>query len=147
MIPSGDVYAQSYLLGCLKGCLLWPACSLDKTQPFALLHFKFQGQTCLLFCVSLDFLLLHFNPLWWKIIFFLVLVLESVVGLHRTGQFQLFWHKWLGHRLGLFWCWMVCLRNEPRSFYHFWGCTQVLHFRLLLIMRASPFLLSGSCPQ
>ena len=25
---------------------------------------------------------------------------------------------------------MVCLRNEQRSFCHFWDCTQVLHFRL-----------------
>ena len=25
---------------------------------------------------------------------------------------------------------MACLGNEPRSFFHFWGCTQVLHFRL-----------------
>ena len=34
------------------------------------------------------------------------------------------------HRLELLWCWMTCLGNEPRSFCHFWGCTQVLHFRL-----------------
>ena len=33
---------------------------------FALLHFVLQGQTCLLLQVSLDFLLLHSNPLWWK---------------------------------------------------------------------------------
>ena len=32
----------------------------------ALLHFVLQGQTCL----SLDFLLFHSNPLWWKILFF-----------------------------------------------------------------------------
>ena len=32
---------------------------------------------------------------------------------------------------------MVCLGNELRSFCHFWGCTQVLHFGLLLIMRAT----------
>ena len=30
---------------------------------FALLHFVLQGQTCLLLQTSLDFLLLHFNPL------------------------------------------------------------------------------------
>ena len=33
---------------------------------FALLHFVLQGQTCLLLQVSLDFLLSHSNPLWWK---------------------------------------------------------------------------------
>ena len=30
-----------------------------------------------------------------------MLVLESVVGLHRTVQLQLLQHYWLGHRLGL----------------------------------------------
>ena len=25
---------------------------------------------------------------------------------------------------------MACLGNEPRLFCHFWGCTQVLHFKL-----------------
>ena len=38
-------------------------------------------------------------------IMFLVLVLEGQVGLHRTIQLQLLWHKWLGHRLGLLWYW------------------------------------------
>ena len=33
---------------------------------FALLHFVLQSQTCLLPQVSLDFLLLHSSPLWWK---------------------------------------------------------------------------------
>ena len=36
---------------------------------------------------------------------------------------------------------MSCLGNKPRSFCHFWDCTQVLHFGLLLTMRATPFLL------
>ena len=51
-------------------------------------------------------------------------------GLYRTIQFQLLQHYWLGHRLGLLWYWMVCLRNEQRSFCRFWDCIQVLHFRL-----------------
>ena len=59
---------------------------------------------------------------------FLVLVLK---GLHRAVQLQLLQHQqWLGRRLGLLWCWMVCLGNEARSFCHFWDCTQILHFRL-----------------
>ena len=50
--------------------------------------------------------------------FFLVLVLEGVVGLHRTGQLQVR-HQLLGHRIELLWCWMVCLGNELRSFLSF----------------------------
>ena len=61
---------------------------------------------------------------------FLVLVLGGLVGLHRTDQLQLFWHRWLGHRFGLLWYWMVCFGNEQRSFCHFWDCIQVLHFGL-----------------
>ena len=50
-----------------RGCLLWPVRSLGKTLlAFSLLHFVLQDQTCLLFWVSLDSLLLHSNPLWWK---------------------------------------------------------------------------------
>ena len=85
-----------------RGCLLRSVHSLDKTLfAFALLHFVFQGQICLLLQVSLDFLLLHSSTLWWKGYFFQVLVLEDLVGLHRTIQLQLFQHYCLGHRLGL----------------------------------------------
>ena len=59
---------------------------------YALLHFVLQGQTCLLLQVSLDFLLLHSSPLWWKGHHFLVLLLEGLVGLHRTVQLQLLQH-------------------------------------------------------
>ena len=46
-----------------RGCLPWPVCSLGKTLlAFALLHFVLQGQLCLLFQVSLDFLLLYSTP-------------------------------------------------------------------------------------
>ena len=131
-----------------RGYLLWPVHSLGKTLlDFALLHFVLQRQTCLLLQLPLDLLLLHFSPPWWKGHLFWVLVLESLVGLHRTVQFQLLQCYWLGHRLGLLWYWTVCLGNEQRSFYHFWDCTQVLHFRLLLTMRPTPFLLSDFCPQ
>ena len=65
-----------------------------------------------------------------KDIFFWVLVLKGLVGLHRTIQLQLLQCYWLGHRLGLLWYWMVCLGNEQRAFCHFWDCIQVLHFRL-----------------
>ena len=71
-----------------KGCFLWLVCPIDKALlAFTLLHFVLQGQTCLLLQVSLDFLLLHFNLLWWKgLFFFLVLVLEGLVGLHQFSS-------------------------------------------------------------
>ena len=79
-----------------RGCLLWPVCSLGKTLlAFALLHFVLQAQTCLLPQVSLDFLLWHSYPLGWKGCLFLLLVLEGLVGLHRTIQLQLLQHYWL----------------------------------------------------
>jgi len=114
-----------------RGCLLWPVCSLGKILlAFPLLHLVLQGQTFLLLQVSLDFLLLHFSPLWWKEHLFWVLVLEDLVGLHRTVELQLLQHEWLGYRLGLLWYWMICLGNEQRPFCCFWGWTQVLHFGL-----------------
>ena len=104
-----------------RGCLLWPVCSFGKTLlAFALLHFVLQGQICLLLQVSLDFLLLHSSPLWWKGHLFGVLVLEDLIGLHRTIQLQLLQHYWLGLILRLLWYWMVCLGNKPRSFCGFW---------------------------
>ena len=76
-----------------RGCLLWPVCSVGKTLlAFALLYSVLQGQICLLLQVSLNFLLLHPNPLWWTGHLFLVLVLEGLVGLHRTIQLQFFRH-------------------------------------------------------
>ena len=100
-----------------RGYLLWSVHSLDKTLlAFALLPFVLQGKTCLLLQVSLYFLHLHSSPLWWKEHLLGMLVLEGLVGLHRTVQLQLLQHYWLGYRLGLLWYWMVCLRNELRSF-------------------------------
>ena len=73
-----------------RSCLLWPVHSLGKTLlDFDLLHFVHQGKTFLLLQVSLDFLLLHSSPLWWKGHLFLVLVLEGLVGLYWTIQLQL----------------------------------------------------------
>jgi len=158
-----------------KRCLLLPVCSLDKTLlAFVLLHFILQDQTCLLFQVSLDFLLLHSNPLWWRRNrrYWASLVaqrvkcltaiwetrlqslgledhlekeiathssilawripwtedpgrlqstglqrvghnwatsLEGVIGLYRNSQLNLLQHQFLRHRLGLLWCWMICL--------------------------------------
>ena len=74
-----------------RGCLLWPVSSLGKTLlAFALLPFVLQGQTCLLLQVSLDFLLFLSSPLWWKRHLLGVLVLEGLVGCHRTVHSQPF---------------------------------------------------------
>ena len=62
---------------------------------FALLHFVLQGQTCLLFQGSLEFLLLDSGPLCWNIHLFLVLVLGGLGSHYRTIQLQLPWN----------WCW------------------------------------------
>ena len=75
--------------------------SLGKTLlAFALLHSVLQGQICLLLLVFLDFLLLHPSPHDEKHIFGRVLVLEDIVGFHRTVALQLLQHYCLGNRLG-----------------------------------------------
>ena len=74
----------SWIVG--KGCLYEQCFLLTKVLAFVLLYFVLKGQTCLLsryllifyFCIPKD-------------IFFLV-ILEGLVGLHRTGQLQLLWH-------------------------------------------------------
>ena len=77
-----------------RGCLLWRVHSLNKTLlAFVLLHFVLQGQTCLLLQVSLDFLLLHSNPLWWKGHFFVVIV--SSKRYCRVFMLSCFSHVWL----------------------------------------------------
>ena len=120
------------VISCVVGkwCLLWPACFLDKTISLWPASFCTPRPKCLglLSWVSLDFLVIHSNPLWWKGHLLLVLVLEGVVCLHGTGQLQLLQYQGLGHSLGLLWCWMACLGNESRSFCCFWDCTQVLYF-------------------
>ena len=122
-----------------KGCLLWPVHSLGKTLlAFDLLHFVLQDQICLLLQVPLTFYFAFQSPIMKRTSFWM-LVLEGLVGLHRTIQLQLLQHYWSGYRLKLLWYWMVCLGNEHslecfheqmRSFCHFWNCIQILHFGL-----------------
>ena len=72
-----------------RWCLLWLACSLVKALlAFALFRFVHQGQTCLLLQVSLEFLLLHSNPLRWKGCLFLLFVLECLGVLHSNCIFK-----------------------------------------------------------
>ena len=49
-------------------------------------------------------------------VFLLVLVLEGLVGFHRTIQLQLLQHYWSGHRLRLLWYeWFVLEMNRDHS--------------------------------
>ena len=46
-----------------------------------------------------------------------MLVLEGLVGLHRTIQLQLLQHYWLGHRLGLLYIeWFALEMKRDHSF-------------------------------
>ena len=114
-----------------RGCLLWPVCSPGRTL-LAFSCFILYSKAKFA-CYSRCFLTSYFCipvPYNKKDIFWGVLVLKGLVGLHRTLQLQLLPRYWLGHRLGLLWYWMVCLGNEQRSVGLFWDCIQVLHFRL-----------------
>ena len=97
-----------------RGCLLSPVRSLGKILlAFALLHSAFQGHSCLLLQVFLDFLLLHSSLLWWKGHLFWVLFLKGLVGLHRTIQIQLLQHT--GWGIGLDYCgieWFILEMNR-----------------------------------
>ena len=89
---------------------------LAKLLAFALLHFVLQGQTSLLLQVSLEFLLLHSSPYDEKDIFFLALVLEGLVGLHRTIRLQLVQHT--GWGIDLDYCdteWFALGKNRDHS--------------------------------
>ena len=89
-----------------------------------------------------------------KDIFFWVLVLEGLVDLHRAIHLQLLWHYWLAHTptswgIDLDYCdveWLALEMNGDHSVI-FWDCAQILHFELLLTMRAALFLLRNSFPQ
>ena len=104
------------IVSCVVGrvYLLWPECSLGKTLlVFAMVASYFRYLLSSYFCIPV--------PCDEKDLFFVVL--EGLVGLHRTIPLQLLQHWRLGHRVGLLWYWMVCLGNEQKSFCHFWDCT------------------------
>ena len=108
------------VFSCVVGreCLLWPVRSLSK-NPVSLCPVSF--------CTPRANLPVTLGSSWlatfafqspvMKRTSFWVLVLEDLVGLHRT--IQLLQRYWLGHRLGLLWYWMVCLemnRDHPVVF-------------------------------
>ena len=75
-----------------------------------------------------------------------MLVLQSLAGLHRTSQHQLFQYQLLGLRLRYLWCWMVCLDYESSSFSCFWACSHVLNFRLFCSLWGLFHFFSGFLP-
>ena len=92
-----------------KGCSLGPVCSLGKIIslcPASLCT----PRTNLAVTPGVSWLptFAFQSPIMKKTSFW-VLVLDSLVGLHRTFPLQLLQHYWLGHRLGLPWYWMLCL--------------------------------------
>ena len=91
--------------------------SLGKTLlAFALLHFVLQDQTCLSLQVSLDFLLLYSNPLWWKGHLFLMLILESLGGIHKLFNLSFFGISGCGIGLDYFDAeWFALERNWDHS--------------------------------
>ena len=139
-VDSSLVFLQEGV--CYNQCIL--LAKLYKPLPCFILYSKAKFAHCSRYLLT-SYLCIPVPMM--KRTYFLVLVLEPLAGLHRTAQLKLLWYWWLGHRIGLLWYWMVCLGNEQISFCHFWDCTQVLHFRLLLTMRATPFLLRDFCTR
>ena len=86
------VISMCIVVSCVigKGCFLYTSAFFRQNcLAFALLYFVLQGQTCLLLQVSLAFFCIPV-PYGENDIFFLVLVLEGLVGLKRA--IQLLWH-------------------------------------------------------
>ena len=115
---------------------------------FALLHFVLQGQICLLFQVSLHFLLLHSSPKddekniffgcsFWKVLYVII----------KPFNFSFF--SITGQGTDVDYCDIECLpwkRTEIiLSFLHLHPSTAF--WTLLLTMMATPCLLRDSCPQ
>ena len=101
----------------VTGCLLWPVPFLAKTL-FSLCPGSFCTPRPNLPCYSRCFLTSYFCipvPYNEKDIFWGVLVLKGLVGLHRTVQLQFLQCYWSGHKLGLPWYWMVCFGNRDHS--------------------------------
>ena len=103
-----------------RGCLLWPVCYLGKTLISLCPASLCTSRPNLPVTPSVSWLpTFAFQSPIMKGHLFWMLVLKDLIGLHRTIQLQLLQHYWSGHRLGLLWYWMVCLRDEQRSFCHF----------------------------
>ena len=91
--------------------------SLGKTLlTFALLHFVPQSQACLLLQVCFDFCLCILFPYDENNVFFWVLLLGGLVGLHRSFNFSFFSMSGLG--IDLDYCdieWFALEKNQDHS--------------------------------
>ena len=131
-----------------RGCLLWPVHSPGKTLlAFALLHFVLQGQTCLLNPGISWLPTFVFHSPMMKRMFFLVLVLEGLVGLHSSNSassaLAVGAQTWITVILNdLPWKQMI---EIILSFLRLYPSTAFQ--ALLLTMSVTPFLLRDSCPQ
>ena len=125
LVAKKIIWFQHQVVG--RRCFLWSVCSLDKTLlGFVLLHIVLQGQTFMLFGVSLDFLLLHFNPssMMKTTSFFSVSCRSSQNWPTSDSSALVLWH-----RFALLRCWMICLGNKPNHSAIFSDFTQacILH--------------------
>ena len=128
------IMSMCRVISCIvgRGHLLWSVCLLDKTVSLCPASFcTVRPNLPIILCIPWLPTFAFQSPMMKRASFFHVRS-RRCLGLHRTSQLQLLWHQWLGHRLVFLWCWMVCPGNEPRSFCHFWDCTQVLYFRLFV---------------
>ena len=125
MLFSGTLHSIWYIFPYLLPFISLLSSAICKDSCF-ILYFKDKLPCCSRYLLTSYYF--HSNPLCRKNIF-LVSVLD-LTDFPRSAQHQLLRHQWLGHRLELLWCWMVCLGSEPRSFFHFWGNTEVRHFGL-----------------
>ena len=110
-----------------RGFLLWLVHSLDKTLLALASAWPCTLRLNLPVTLGISWLptFAFYSPIMKRHLFY-VLVLESLVGLHRTVQIQYFQ---LSHRLGLLWYWMVCLGNEQRTFCFF----EIAHKNCILV--------------
>ena len=119
---------------------------------FALLHSAFQGQMCLLLQVFLTSCFCIPVPYNEKDIFFGVLVLKGLGGLHRTIQLQLLQCYWLG--IDLDYCdieWFALEMDRDHSVVFeitpkYCISDSFIDYGYWLSL-ATPFLLRDSCPQ
>ena len=119
--------SMSRIISCIAGreYLLWTSVlSWHNSVSLCPASFCTPRPNLLLFQVSFDFLLVHSRPLWWKRHLFWVLVLESLIGIHRTIPLQLLQDYWLGHRLG------ILILNGPWEATLWTKIVEAMEFRL-----------------
>ena len=79
--------------------------------------------------------------------FFWILILDGLGGLHRTIQCQLLQNYCLGHRLGNYDIESFALETNRDHSVIFEIASKYCILDSFLTMMASPFLLRDSCPQ